>query len=105
MNDKDVTEIQISRLKEAYDQAVNDYMIFFCEKHGYDYDDIYWVDYIGGIAEVKHNYFDFDVIKEDVDLQVPNECIVKYYYFHNEAIVNNTTDYSYSGWLKINGYI
>ena len=67
-------------LRLNYNEACNDYLLAFCEKHGYDYEPDAWVaNDPGGIAEIADMFVTMADIITDIDRDVPEDEYVKYY--------------------------
>lgn len=67
-------------IKERYENAVHEYVLAFCRKHGYHYDPDEWIgDNVGGIVMIADYYINFDNIRYDIDNDVPAEVFVQFY--------------------------
>lgn len=72
----------MNNLKQAYEQAVNNYLMAFCHKHEFDYTDAKnsWVgNDVGGIVCVADYYVNLDTIRTDIDRDAPVDEFVKWY--------------------------
>lgn len=62
----------IKLIKERYENAVHEYCMAFCQKHGYHYNPDGWVGGdVGGVIEVADMFVNFDDIRIDIDNEVP----------------------------------
>jgi len=64
----------MAEIKTKYEQAVNDYILEFCEKQGVDFD--YWVQDIAFFGDIM---FNFDDIRHDIDTNQPKDNIINWY--------------------------
>ena len=69
-------------LKSNYEKACNEYLKAFCEKHGFDFQDSYWIgDRIGEIADVCSYCVDMQTIVDDIDLEASEDEFLTWYYY------------------------
>lgn len=93
----------MSKLKENYEKACNDYLKAFCEKHDFDYEDAKtsWVAGIVGTTCMCGDYF---VQLEDLILDVENEAeeseFFKWYDYSCECSELGIFSPNYGSWLK-----
>lgn len=81
-------------IKERYENAVHEYCMAFCQKHGYDYDPDGWVGgNVGGVVLIAYYYINFDDIRYDIDNDVPEQIFQQYYNYTLEiASLDDGTD-------------
>ena len=95
------------KLKTKYNKIIEQYLIAFIEKQGFDADDCYWIgDKIGEILSVNEQYyFNFDDIRFDVDNDIKAGAILKW---QDESLDNyfkkKKYKVNYENYLKLNGY-
>ena len=66
------------RLKLRYEFIVADYVEAFTKKHNWDFNG--WIgNDIGGVAEFADYFFNFDVIRYDIDNNIRKSTILKWY--------------------------
>ena len=72
----------MARLKFDYEQAVKNYVEFFCIKQQLEFD--FWVaDLIGMVANFGDYWFNFDDIRFDIDQEIEPNQIIEY---HNYVV-------------------
>ena len=87
-------------LRKNYKKACNDYLLAFCEKHDFDFDDAYWVaDDVGGVADCSSYTFDMATIKTDVDEDAPKEELMPWYDYIIDALEFGLTAPNYHAWI------
>jgi len=87
--------------RETYTQGCNMYLLLFCEKHGYGYEEDAWVGNApGGVALVGDYYVGMDTIKTDIDMDAPEEEFLKWYDYNIEAGDFNLTTPNFESWLR-----
>ena len=73
-------------LKDSWREVCDAYLLAFCEKHEYDYDDAYWIgDDPGTIACVADIFVGMDEMRYDIDADVPEELFLKWYDYSLEV--------------------
>ena len=73
-----------------YENACNAYLKAFCQKHGFS--EAYWVaDRVGEIADCNESYtFDMSTIRTDIDEDAPEEQLLEWHSYTEEATLFNT---------------
>ena len=80
-------------LKDSWREVCDAYLLAFCEKHEYDYDDAYWVgDEPGTLAYVSDLFVGMEEIRYDIDNDVPEEMFLKWYDYSLD-VYNIESDY------------
>lgn len=89
-------------LQSVYRSACNNYLEAFAEKHGFDMRDCEWVsDEPGGVASVGDYFIDMQTLKDDIDLDAPEEEFLKWYDYTNECAILSMPDRcNFRSWLK-----
>jgi len=90
-------------LKNYYEDACNDYLRVFCEKHNFDYEPDCWVaNDVGGIAGICDTYFfDMETIITDIQKEAPKDELLKWYdYCMDMHYLDSVTTPNYKSWLK-----
>lgn len=84
-------------LKDQFEAVVKIYALRFCLKQ--DLVDPYWVgDNIGGLMDVADMFLDLDVIRFDIDNNIPEGLILKWYW--SDDLFEGRSNYQ--SWLKRN---
>lgn len=71
-----------AKTKQDYENAVNNYLLLFCEKHDFDYEDAAndWVSGdVGGVTLVGDFFVDMQTILADINLNAPEKEFVRWY--------------------------
>lgn len=64
-------------IRERYENAVHEYSIAFCQKHGYSYNpDALSCGVVGGVLFVANKYIGFLQINDDIDNDIVNDIPV-----------------------------
>ena len=90
-------------VKRKYEDACNDYLKLFCEKHGFDYDDAVnsWVGgEAGGTCLLADLAVSFDEMKVDIDNDAPKDEYWLYYDYSLEAHELGFNCPNYKSWLR-----
>ena len=90
-------------VKRKYEDACNDYLKLFCEKHGFDYEEAAnsWVaNDVGGTCLVGDMYASFNDIKTDIDMNAPEDEFYSYYYYSLDACNLGFNCPNYANWLS-----
>ena len=90
-------------VKRKYEDACNDYLKLFCEKHGFDYDDAVnsWVGgEAGGTCLLADLAVSFDEMKVDIDNDVNKEEFYSYYEYAIEAYGLGFNCPNYNNWIR-----
>lgn len=90
-------------VKRKYEDACNDYLKLFCEKHGFDYEEAAnsWVaNDVGGTCLVGDMYASFNDIKTDIDMNAPEDEFYIYYYYSLDACNLGFNCPNYANWLS-----
>ena len=70
-------------IKERYENAVHEYAMAFCQKHGYTYNPEQWSGgNIGSVLLVSDMYTDFDDIRTDINQDAPEEKFELWYWYN-----------------------
>lgn len=72
----------MTNIKESWREACNAYLRAFCEKHGFDYEDAYWVGDDPGTTAVVcgGDYFvGINEMRSDIDLDAPESAFLSWY--------------------------
>ena len=89
-------------LKENYEKACNEYLKAFCEKHGFDFQDSYWIgDRIGEIADVCSYCVDMQTIVDDINFYAPEDGFLKWYeYTLDMRLLGAGTTPNFRSWIR-----
>ena len=90
-------------VKRKYEDACNDYLKLFCEKHGFDYDDAVnsWVaGEAGGVCALGDYFVSFEDMKTDIDNDAPKDEYWLYYDYSLEAHELGFNCPNYPNWLR-----
>lgn len=90
-------------VKRKYEDACNDYLKLFCEKHGFDYDDAVnsWVaGDVGGVCALGDYFVSFEDMKTDIDNDAPKDEYWLYYDYSLEAHELGFICPNYVNWLR-----
>ena len=90
-------------VKRKYEDACNDYLKLFCEKHGFDYDDAVnsWVaGESGGVCALGDYFVSFENMKTDIDNDAPKDEYWLYYDYSLEAHELGFNCPNYKSWLR-----
>lgn len=90
-------------VKRKYEDACNDYLKLFCEKHGFDYDDAVnsWVaGEAGGVCALGDYFVSFEDMKTDIDNDAPKDEYWLYYDYSLEAHELGFICPNYVNWLR-----
>lgn len=89
----------IALLRSNYESACNAYLKAFCQKHGFS--EAYWIaDRVGEIADCNEAYtFDMSTIRTDIDEDAPEEQLLEWNSYIEEASLFNLTTPNFHHWL------
>lgn len=88
------------QLRQNYENACNDYLRAFCEKHEFDFEDASWVgDDVGGIALVGDLDFNMATIITDIGEEAKEKELWKWYDYCAEAGEFNLAIPNFRAWL------
>ena len=90
-------------VKRKYEDACNDYLKLFCEKHGFDYDEAAnsWVaNVVGDCCLLGDYYVPFDDMKTDIDMDATKDEYWLYYDYSLEAHELGFICPNYVNWLR-----
>lgn len=89
------------KLKKDYENACNAYLKVFCEKHDYWYEGMEaWVGKdAGGVANCGDGYFDMATIRTDIDMDAPEEELLRWYDYTMEAADFHLPTPNFEHWL------
>lgn len=88
------------QLRQNYENACNDYLRAFCEKHEFDFDDVSWVgDDVGGIAMCGDLDFNMTTIITDIDEDAQEQELWKWYDYCAEAGEFNLATPNFHAWI------
>lgn len=89
----------IALLRSNYESACNAYLKAFCQKHGFS--EAYWVaDRVGEIADCNETYtFEMSTIRIDIDEDAPEEQLLEWHSYTEEAGLFNLTTPNFHHWL------
>lgn len=95
-------ETENTKLKADFRNACDAYLRAFAKKHGFDFSDCDWVsDDAGGVACIGDFFVGMDVIKDDIDMNAPEEEFLRWYDYSEEVDFLELTDRcNYRSWLK-----
>lgn len=91
------------KLKDDFEKAVNAYLMAFCEKQGFGYEDAKesWVaGDVGSVVRCGDCYLSFDDIRTDIDMDAPAGEIINWYNYYEEMAILNLPLMNYNGWLQ-----
>ena len=89
-------------VKRRYEDACNDYLRLFCEKHRFDYDETVnsWVaGEAGGVCALGDYFVSFEDMKTDIDNDAPKDEYWLYYDYSLEAHELGFICPNYVNWL------
>lgn len=98
-----MNKAHIDLLKSKWHDVVTEYCDLFCEKHGYEYEPDGWAgDDIGGVLTVGDYFISFDVIRYDIDHDVPEETFIQYYDYSLELsyLTDGKVNVNYPSYCK-----
>lgn len=90
-------------VKRKYEDACNDYLKLFCEKHGFDYEEAVksWVaDEVGGVCWLSDFAISFEDMKTDIDMDAPKEEYWSYHEYAVEAYGLGFNCPNYKNWTR-----
>ena len=89
-------------LQSVYRAACDNYLHAFAKKHGFDTRDCSWVsDEPGGVASVGDYYIDMQTLKDDIDMDAPEEEFIKWYDYTSECAWLDLPDRcNFRSWVK-----
>lgn len=90
-------------IRKRYENAVHEYCLAFCQKHGYDYNPDDWVGGdIGGVLNINDDYFfDFDDIRYDIDHDIAEEVFLQWYDYKTRVnLVQGAYPVNYRLWCN-----
>ena len=92
---------KINQTTLLYQQACNQYLELFCEKHGYGMGYTSWVfDVPGRVAEIGDYLVDMQTIIDDLEMDAPEEEFIRWYDYCLEADALGLDSPNYRSWLK-----
>ena len=92
---------KINQTTLLYQQACNQYLELFCEKHGYDLRDAEWVGgEPGSIAEMGDYFVGMQTIIDDLTMDAPEEEFIRWYDYCLEADALGLDSPNFRSWLK-----
>lgn len=87
-------------LHRNYAVACNAYLQAFCSKHGFDYDDTFWVaNQPGTIAQIADYSVDMSVITTSIDEDAPADEFFRWYDYTLDALDLNLAVPNFHSWL------
>lgn len=86
---------------EQYEDACNDILELFCQKHGFDYEDarISWIG-VGETACCGDLFFNMADIMTDIRENAPEEEVMKWYDYELRCGMIGISGVNYASWLK-----
>lgn len=88
------------KLRLDYENACNAYLMAFCEKHGFDFEESYWCgDEVGGIADCSTYTFDMATIRTDIDEKAPESELMRHYDYCLDAIEFGLAIPNFHAWI------
>ena len=93
---------KMARLKFDYEQAVKNYVEFFCIKQQLEFD--YWVaDQIGTVANFGDYWFNLEDIRYDIDKEIDANTIMEWqnYAVEHESKVNYSSYVAGARWNQL----
>lgn len=95
--------INRKEIQELYNDACNEYLQAFCEKHDFDYDEASrsWVaNEVGGVCLLGDYYISFDDMKTDIDMGTNENEFFNYYDYSLDAHELGFNCPNYKNWLR-----
>lgn len=95
--------INRKEIQELYNDACNEYLQAFCEKHDFDYDEASrsWVaNEVGGVCLLGDYYISFDDMKTDIDMETNENEFFNYYDYSLDAHELGFNCPNYKNWLR-----
>lgn len=90
-----------TKLKQDYENACNNYLKAFCEKHEFDYEPDMWVaNDVGTIICIGDYYVDMNTIRIDIDKDASVSEFVKWYDYYYRLGTLGVSCPSYDNWLR-----
>ena len=96
-----MNKAHLDLIRKRYENAVHEYCLAFCQKHGFEYNPDDWVGGdIGGVLNINDDYFfDFDDIRYDIDHNIAEEVFLQWYDYDTEvALVEGAHIVNYHSW-------
>ncbi|MDR2207168.1 MAG: YopX family protein [Flavobacteriaceae bacterium] len=88
-------------LKHYYEMACFDYLKVFCAKHDFYLSNCHWIgEKVGEIVGVADYFFDMPTIITDIDLDVPEEELLKHYDYCLDMMELKEPTPNFSAWAK-----
>ena len=91
-----------SHLRLRYEDACNDYLRLFCEKHELDFDPDYWV--AGDVGTIicinDHYYINFHDLKYDIDHNVDKSIFFEWCNYDVDMGMLEAQRINYPSWVK-----
>lgn len=88
-------------LQTLYRTACNNYLEAFAEKHGFDMGYCDWVgDEPGGVASVGDYFVDMQAIRDDIDMDAPEEEFLKWYDYTLDCHDFNLQQCNFRSWVR-----
>lgn len=90
------------RIRHNYEHFCNEYLRLFCLKHDFDFDDAKdsWIgDRIGEVVCIGDYIFDMRTIRIDIDRNVPEEELLKWYDYSMEVVCLDMQSCNYNSWI------
>jgi len=90
------------KLKKDFETAANNYLGFFCVKHGFDYEDArnsWAADRVGTTVSVADHFIDMEAIRTDIDKDAPEGEFVKWHDYDLTMRMLGEVSMNYEHWL------
>lgn len=92
-----------NKAKLLYEEGCNLYLHLFCKKHGFyaKHSDTYWAaDDIGGVAFIGDYTVSMDVMRYDIDNDIPEDQWLRWCDYTLECTMLGLTSPNYKSWLN-----
>lgn len=88
--------------KSMYNNSVHIYTLLFCQKHGFNMSDGFWVaDCLGTIYSIADYYFSFEDMRYDLDNNVDEDLLLQWYEYGLKAHENGEPTINYSSFITL----
>ncbi len=90
-------------VRSQYEDACNEYLRLFCEKHGFDFEvakDSWVTNDVGGIVMCGDCFIDMATIRTDIDNDAPEDEFLKWYDYSVECGSLGISSCNFHSWLR-----
>ena len=97
-----IAKQKIFDLMNSYEEACNNILQAFCEKHDFDFEDAresWTIGRIGEVVFIADYYFDLSTLIDDLRMDAPEDKLLKWYDYSLECGHLGLTSPNYRNWL------